>query len=63
MTKKVYKQNFFFVISDNLNWEILTYNLATFKRSDGVKDEKFKYCRVSLKNPIFEGVFTKNHYI
>ena len=25
----------------NLNWEILTKNLVTFKRWDGVKDEKF----------------------
>ena len=59
MTTKVYKQNF----SLSHNWEILTNNLATFKRSDGVKDEKFKYYRGSLKNPVFKGVFTKNHYI
>ena len=39
--KKVYKQKmFFFVITKNLNWEILTINLVTFKRWDGVKDEK-----------------------
>ena len=25
----------------NLNWEILTKNLFTFKRWDGVKNEKF----------------------
>ena len=25
----------------NLNWEILTKNLFTFKRWDGIKDEKF----------------------
>ena len=31
---------FFSVISKNLNWEILTINLVTFKRWDGVKDEK-----------------------
>ena len=30
---------FFSVITKNLNWEILTKNLATFKRLDGVKDE------------------------
>ena len=29
------------VITKNLNWEILTNNLVTFKRWDGVKDEKF----------------------
>ena len=30
---------FFSVITKNLNWEILTKNLGTFKRWDGVKDE------------------------
>ena len=40
MTKKVYKQNYFYVITKNLNWEILTKNLDTCKRWDGVKDEK-----------------------
>ena len=29
------------VITKNLNWEILTKNLVTFKIWDGVKDEKF----------------------
>ena len=32
---------FFSVIAKNLNWEILTENLVTFKRLDGVKVEKF----------------------
>ena len=32
---------FFSVITKNLSWEVLTKNLATFKRWDGVKDEKF----------------------
>ena len=32
---------FFFVITENLNREILTKNLVTFKRCDGVKDNKF----------------------
>ena len=36
--KKFYKQKHF--ITKNLNWEILTKNLVTFKRWDGVKDEK-----------------------
>ena len=31
---------FFSVITKNLNWEILTKNLVTFKRWYGVKDEK-----------------------
>ena len=29
------------LITKNLNWELLTKNLVTFKRWDGVKDEKF----------------------
>ena len=33
-------KTFFSVITKNLNWEILTKNLVTFKRWDGVKDEK-----------------------
>ena len=41
MTKKVCKQNFFSVTTKNLNWEILTKNLVTFERWDGVRDEKF----------------------
>ena len=32
---------FFSVITNNLNWEILTKNLVTFKRWDGVKGDKF----------------------
>ena len=41
------------VITKNLTWKILTKNLVTFKRWDGVKDEKFSYYGGSLKNPIF----------
>ena len=41
MTKKVYKQRCFSVITKNLNWEFLAKNLVTFKRWDEVKDEKF----------------------
>ena len=37
MTKKVFLCHNF----QNLNWEILTKNLVTFKRWDGVKHEKF----------------------
>ena len=32
---------FLSLITKNLNWEILTENLVTFKRWDGVNDEKF----------------------
>ena len=46
---------FFSVITKNLNWEILTQNLVTFKRWDGVKDEKFQYYGSSLKNSISRG--------
>ena len=32
---------FFSVITKNLNWEILTKNLVTFKRWEGVKEKNF----------------------
>ena len=32
---------FLSLITENLNWEMLTKSLVTFKRWDGVKDEKF----------------------
>ena len=32
---------FFSVLITNLNWEIFTKNLVTFKRWDGIKDQKF----------------------
>ena len=35
------KKKFFSVVTKNLNWEILTKNLVTFERWDGVKGEKF----------------------
>ena len=56
---------FFFVITKNLKLEILTKDLVTFKRWDGVKDEKFEYCRGWLKNLIFwgGGSCQKNQYI
>ena len=41
---------FFSVLTKSLNWEILSKNLVTFKRWDGVKDEKFYYYGGSLKN-------------
>ena len=40
MAKKIYKKMFFSVMTKNLNWEISTKNLVTFKKWDGVKDEK-----------------------
>ena len=38
--KKFIKKIFFSVITKNLNWEILTKNLVTFRRWDWVKYEK-----------------------
>ena len=67
MQKKIQKyvlqtKMFFSVITNNLNWEILTKNLVTFKRWDGVKDEKFEYYGGSLKNSIFRGTHEKTIY-
>ena len=42
---------FFSVMTKNLNWEVSTNNLVTFKKWDGVNDKK-NYGS-SLKNPIF----------
>ena len=40
MTNKSLQAKFFFYdITKNPNWEILTKNLVTFKRWDGVKDQ------------------------
>ena len=38
--KSIQTKMFLSVMSKSLNWEILTKNLVTFKRWDGVKDEK-----------------------
>ena len=54
---------FFPVTSKNLNWEILTKNLAAFKRRDGVKDEKFLYHGGFTEKSDFRGGVTKNQYI
>ena len=50
---------FFPVTSKNLNWEILTKNLAAFKRWDGVKDEKFLYHGGFTEKSDFRGGVTK----
>ena len=54
---------FFSITIKNSNWEILTKNLATFKRY-GFNDEKLKYFWGALKNPILKGggKLTKNQY-
>ena len=51
---------FFSVITRNLNWEILTKNLVTFRKWDGVK--KVYYYGSSLKNLIFRGFHQKPIY-
>ena len=38
-------------MTKNLNWEISTKNLVTFKRWDGVNDKRFWYYGSSLKSP------------
>ena len=42
-------------MTNNLNWEISTKNLVTFRRWDKVNDKKFVYFGSSLKNQIFGG--------
>ena len=41
--KEGVERMFFSVITNNLNWEIVIKNLVTFKRWDGVKDEKINF--------------------
>ena len=41
MTQCLKIKMFFSVITKNLSWEISTKTLVTFKRRDGVEDEKF----------------------
>ena len=64
MTKKVYKQKCFCVITKNFNWEILTKNLVTFlKDGMGLRMKNFSINNVgSLKNQIFGGVHEKPIY-
>ena len=38
--KSLLAKIFFFVITKNSNWKILPKNLVTFKREDGIEDEK-----------------------
>ena len=55
---------FFSVINKNLNREILTKNLVTFKRWDGVKMKNLNIIRVHWKTRFLGGgVFTKKQYI
>ena len=44
-------------MTKNLNWEILTKNLVTFKRWDRVGDDKFSYYAGSLKNMTFNAYY------
>ena len=57
---------FFSYISKNLNWEILTENLVTFKRWDGAKHEKILISwrfREKFDGARGGGWVTKNQYI
>ena len=54
------------LITKNLNWEILTKTLVTFKRWNRFKDEKFLILYGSTKNPFYGwggGWVIKNWYI
>ena len=53
MKKSISKNVFFSVITKNLNREILNKNLVTFKRWDGINDEKFLYYGSLLKKKYF----------
>ena len=46
---------FFSVMTKNLNWEISTKNLVTFKRWDGVNDKKKLILWKFTETPIFLG--------
>ena len=46
---------FFSNATKNSKWKVFTTNLVTFKRYDGVNDEKLYYFRGSLNDPIFRG--------
>ena len=55
---------FFSVINKNLNWEILTKNLVTFKRWDGVKMKNLNIIRVHWKTRFLGGgLLTRKQYI
>ena len=53
---------FFSVITRNLNWKILTKNLATFKDGMGLMMKNFNIMRVHWKI-LFSGGSQKNQYI
>ena len=55
MTKKNINKIFSSVITKNLNWEISTKNLVTFKRWDGVNDKKKLILWKFTETPIFLG--------
>ena len=48
-------------MTKNLNWEIVTKNLVTFKRWNGVKDEKFNIIGVPLKIRFLMGGYTNQY--
>ena len=50
------------VITDNLNWQILTNDLVTFKGWDGLRMKNFNIMGVYWKKWIFKGVQEKPIY-
>ena len=54
---------FFSVITNNLNFEVLTKNLVIFKRWDWVKDEILIVQWSTEKSNFQGGGFRKNYYI
>ena len=65
MTKKVYKQKcFLFIITKNLNWEILTKNLVTFKKDGmGLRMKNFNIMRIHWKIRFLGWVHEKPIYL
>ena len=53
----------FSVITKNLNWEIFSENLVTFKRQGGVKDEKLILWWFTEKSNFQGGGVMKKQYI
>ena len=53
---------FFSVVTKNSNWEILSKNLVTIKKQDGVKDEKIYYF-LGLKSLIFRSEGYKKQFL
>ena len=49
-------------MTKNLDWELSARNLVTFKKWDGINDEKFQYYGSSLKNPNTPPMYEKTTF-